>query len=195
MKKFVIYFFLTFLAIPSTFSDAIIVQDSETKMYFLSKAIQRKKLKNLIQNPNQIFEITKDVTKSEKWSTRKAVVDIFIDIAKNIQDQDIINQLTELCITLLKDEAAPVRESAAIQLAAFTNADNIEQNFPQFLTELEESDYFRHRQAAIDLLHALYMKTSSQSTKEFLISHISKFTRDPVQNVVEYANYVLNKNE
>lgn len=195
LKKCVIDFFLVFFTKPSTFADVIMNQDPETKMYFLTKVIQRKKLKLLTQTPNQLFEIIKDITKSEKWSVRKAAVEIFIDIAKNVQDQETINQLTELAMSLLKDEAAPVRESAAIQLAAFTNCENIEQNFPQFLIELEESDYFRHRQAALDLLHALFMKASSQSTKEFLISHIRKFTRDPVHNVVEYANFILNKIE
>ena len=191
LKRIVIDIFLLFWTKPSIFSDVFMVQDSETKMYFLTKAKQKNKLKLL---RNQIIDIVKDIVKSENWSTRKAVIGIFNDVAKIIQEQQI-DQLVELCLSLLKDEAAPVRESAAIQLASFTPVEGIEQKFPQFLIELEESDNFRDRQTAIDLLHALSTKSSSQSTKEFLISHIRKLTRDPVSNVVEYANFILNKDK
>lgn len=196
LKKSVVDFILATGAKPSNFADIMMSQDPETKIYFVAKAIRRNKIKLLLTIPkNQIFEIIKDITKSEKWKIRKAAIDIFIDIANIIQDQRVVNQLNDICLSLLNDEAAPVRESAAMQITSFMPIDNIEQNFPQFLNELEESDYFRQRQTAIDVLYALITKTSSQSTKELLISHIQNFKNDSVSNVVEYANYILNQIE
>ncbi|OHT15464.1 hypothetical protein TRFO_14083 [Tritrichomonas foetus] len=167
-------------------------------------------------NRNIIIDIIKETLTSEDWRNRKNIVDLFLDMAKifnytisqntnnphneqSIQNaqsfQNFVQQLTEICIKLLDDEAKPVRQAAATQLVAFMTADGIEQNWPKYLSDFEESDRFRHRQIAIFILHLLYDKASSRQTKETIVSHINRFIDDPVDNVVEYARFVINKIE
>ena len=168
-------------------------QDNEMRMYFLSQ-INAKNIHKLIPK-NRIIEAIDGLIKSDDWRIRKDATELFIAAAKSYNDQQIAGQLSEICVNLLADEAAPVREAAALQLAEFTSLNGIEQNWPKFISDLEESDSFRLRQSAISILNGLVQRSISPNTKEIIISHIRNFTKDPVSNVVEYANFVLSNIE
>lgn len=174
------------------FVDSVLAQpDPETKFYFVHSAYRKNKFK--IIPKNQIVELINKILESDMWRIRKGVLDMFYEIAKIANDQQITHGIHELCIHLLSDEALPVREAAANQLVNFIPVDTaFDSNFPKFLIEFEESDNFRKRQIAILLLSLFIKKSNSANIKEFLLSRIRKFVNDPVKNVAQYANSILN---
>jgi hypothetical protein len=111
---------------------------------------------------------------SELWRERLATVALLKDVLDMADKKEsLLDDFTELCLRLVKDESNPVRHKAAEQLAAIAIPSMA--RLPPFFSKLSHSTTFRDRQAAILVLKALAGRFTAPRDLRLIRAELEKF--------------------
>ncbi|OHT04452.1 hypothetical protein TRFO_06357 [Tritrichomonas foetus] len=195
LKKIVIDTFLALhskikssISTASIVNDVILQQPPQVKLHFLTQIVNQKQTKLVKLIKPKLLELIDSLSHNDQWRVRLGAVSLLTGL--NIDDQ-LLHQLSDLCLSMIDDEAAPVREAASVQLAQFILPSSENGSVPSVVKKLIKSDTFRKRQAAILIMKTLIEKSKGDAVRETLLPHIQKLTKDPCSNVVTYAQAAL----
>lgn len=172
-------------------TSSIVNQPPQSKLHFLEKIVASSHPQRiLVQIKPILYDMVKSLTENDQWRIRLGAVEIL----KQLEiDEEQNAQFSALCLQLIKDESAPVREASAKQYALFILSSNFNGKLPKAVNELAKSDTFRKRQAAILIMKVigLSQNVSPNPHKDSMKSSIKKFLKDNCSNVVCYAQSAL----
>lgn len=164
-------------------NDIITKQPPNAKLHFVNAISGGKYNSILAIIHNNIYRVVVSLMGSEQWRVRLGVVHALSALSN---DAELRTSFSELCLKTLGDEAAPVREAAAEELAKFFIANRAGKLLPDCFDELKQSPTFRKRQAALALL-ANIAKFSSPEEKVKLVAEMKAFQNDSCNVVANLA--------
>jgi HEAT repeat protein len=200
LKKAIIDLFIVMYArAPVQTDEAFVAQllateEGAVQLYFLTAAVRLGATELIPFEDEQILRIVTRLSKSEHWSERLGLVELLTELAAVPAGQELREHFAELCFTMLRDEASPVRRSAAKQLATIGEVALVDGKLPPQVLELAESRTFRDRQAAVMLIRHIYAQATAEEDKEVLRAQLERFTAEgEALNVVSLALDVISE--
>ena len=105
-------------------------------------------------------------------------------------EEELNKRFSDLCFQTLDDEATPVRDAAAEELAKFFIAQKTGKLYPESFLTLKQANSFRKRQSALKVL--LYIaRQSPPDIKPKVIAEMKAFEKDPCENVVNLSKHYI----
>jgi hypothetical protein len=140
---------------------------------------------------DQLQDLVSALALSEQWRERLALVELLRSLGKMSESDVVHAQFGQLCMRFLEDEASPVRKAAAEQLTSLGYVQMTGNEIPAAVVELLGSNSYRRRQSALLILESLIEKAEKEDERSILVGVVKKMCEDPCQNVIAFANAVL----
>jgi hypothetical protein len=196
LKKMVVSLFLAAARrtgkVDGEFVSLILKQPARVQRHFLEDVVRHRMVAVVSLVRDQLPDLVSALTVSEQWRERLVLVQLLDDLGKMSESESIQAMFGDLCIKMLDDEASPVRRAAAEQLVGLGYVQSVGNEVPPVVNELLLHVNYRKRQSALLVLETL-MQKMDKGDRGFLIAAVRKLAEDPCQNVVAFANSVLER--
>jgi HEAT repeat protein len=169
--------------VVSFVNDIITKQPPNTRLHFINALSSGKYSTILAIVHDNLQKVVVSLMRSDQWRVRLGIVNALSTLS---DDPELRKSFSDLCLQALGDEAAPVREAAAEELAKFFIANPDGKLLPEYFADLKQSQTFRKRQAALILLKNI-AKSSTTEEKEKIVDEMKAFENDPCNVVADFA--------
>jgi hypothetical protein len=166
-------------------------EERGVQLYFLTQAVVLRASSLIMFINEELLGIVAKLAKSEFWTDRLGIVELLPDLIAITENGRLKDPFCALCLELAKDEAAPVRDAAARQIARVAEFTIIDGQLPPIIVTLKNGP-FRDRQAAVILIHELYQRATREQEKALLKAELEQFLENgECPNVVSLVKSIV----
>ena len=171
-------------------NDVITKQPPNTKLHFLNSVSNSGLSQIIVHMRDKLYAVVVSLLASDQWRTRLGIIQAVNNLAALNGEEELNKRFSDLCFQTLDDEATPVRDAAAEELAKFFIAQKTGKLYPDSFLTLKQANSFRKRQSALKLL--LYIaRQSPPDIKAKVIAEMKSFQNDPCENVVNLSKHYI----